>query len=363
MRTPRIIAVHLLNDLSGSPLVFRQALEALQQEGYELHLLTATPAEKGFLTGIPGVHNHSLRYRWSSNKWITLLYFGWSQLVLFFRMFAMLRRDDIVYINTLLPFGAAIAGRLRGCRVVLHIHEVSIRPALLKKWLLFIAGNTADQLLFVSEYVRKNTAVHVSGQVIYNALQPSFVSNIRCRPQRAFGPFRILMVCSLRRYKGVEEFIRCAHQLPFMEFELVLNASRQELNAFFKDRPIPENIRIHTAQTNMHPFYERSSVVVNLSRQDQWVETFGMTLLEAMYYGKPVIAPAVGGVTELVVEGVTGYLRDSRQADEIVHLLMWLWAHEDVYKRMSTAARSRAELFTQESFRQSIVQSIGGLST
>src|SRR6478752_2072545 len=112
MDKPRLFAVHLLNDFSGSPLVLRQSLEALRGE-YEIHLYTATPSGKGFLTDIEDVQTHKVSYNWSRFKIFTLAMFLYSQLSVFIRLSIRLRRDDTVYINTLLPFGAAWAARLR----------------------------------------------------------------------------------------------------------------------------------------------------------------------------------------------------------------------------------------------------------
>jgi glycosyltransferase involved in cell wall biosynthesis len=42
----------------------------------------------------------------------------------------------------------------------------------------------------------------------------------------------------------------------------------------------------------------------------QWEEPFGMVLLEAMACGTPVLSLARGAVPEVVVDGVTGFVRD-----------------------------------------------------
>lgn len=43
----------------------------------------------------------------------------------------------------------------------------------------------------------------------------------------------------------------------------------------------------------------------------QWDEPFGLVLIEAMAYGAPILALPGGSVREIVIEGVTGYIRDS----------------------------------------------------
>lgn len=42
--------------------------------------------------------------------------------------------------------------------------------------------------------------------------------------------------------------------------------------------------------------------MLNLTNKNQAIETFGMTPLEAMTCGLPVIVPTVGGIAELVID-------------------------------------------------------------
>ncbi|MBS1668479.1 MAG: glycosyltransferase family 4 protein [Bacteroidetes bacterium] len=353
MKKPKVIAVHLLNDFSGSPFVFGQALEALHKDGFEVNLFTATPSGKGFLNGLPVVIN-PLVYRWSKHKWLTLFYFLISQLTVFLKVLFISRKNDLVYINTMLPFGAALAGKLRGSKVVYHIHEVSVKPVSLRKILLFIVKHTAAHCIYVSEYVRNATALQVPDTVVYNALPEEFVRKAALDQPASTSGFTALMLCSLKIYKGVFEFLECAEILPQIQFELVLNASQTEINSFFGERLMPDNVKIYAAQSDVHPFYQRASVLLNLSLPDKWVETFGMTVLEAMYYAKPVIVPPIGGVVELVENGANGYCIDATNQDLICMRIQSLAENHDLYTKMSKAAFEKANLFTQSEFSSGI---------
>jgi L-malate glycosyltransferase len=355
MKNARIIAVHLLNDFSGSPFVFSQALEALHEQGMDIELFTSTPSGEGFLNTV-SAKRHNVFYRWSKSRWLTLVYFLYSQWLMFWRVITACERGDIIYINTILPFGAALAGKLRGCHVVYHIHEVSIRPVLLKKFLLLIVGITASHCIYVSAYVRNNTAVNCGGTVIYNALPIEFVRRAKASGKADEERFRVLMLCSMKVYKGIFSFLECARRLPDLHFDLVLNAKQFDIEKYFFKTKLPANISIYPAQADVHRFYESSSVVVNFSLPDQWVETFGMTALEAMNYGKPVIVPPIGGITELVENGISGFCIDARDVEELTYKISWLSSNRAAYRRISEACLLRAEWFTQNEFSQSIVQ-------
>jgi L-malate glycosyltransferase len=357
MKKSRIISVHLLNDFSGSPFVFRQSLQALLQEGYQVHLLTATPSGSGFLSGLD-VMEHPLFYKWSRNKWLTLFYFLLSQMLMFFKMLGMAKKKDLVYINTMLPFGAALAARIKGSKVVYHIHEVSVKPAVLKKFLLWMVARTANHCIYVSEYVKDNTAVNVPSSVVYNALPTSFVERSGQWDVKHPHVFSVLMLCSLKEYKGVWEFVHCAEMLPQLPFVLVLNASQHEIDDFFHGKQLLGNIKLFPAQSDVHPFYQEASVVLNLSLPKKWIETFGMTALEAMYYGIPVIVPPVGGIVELVQNGINGFCVDASNTDLVSAFIQRLSHDRPLYERMSDAAYTRASCFTQEKFSKGILQVI-----
>jgi L-malate glycosyltransferase len=295
-----------------------------------------------------------MAYRWSRNKWVTLALYLANQMTLFIKILSFSRKKDIIYLNSLLPFGAALAGRLLGCKVVYHVHEVSIRPAMLKNLLVYIMNATAHNCLFVSKYCREQTQVRTMSNVIYNALPLSFTKKIVHAPPCPAEPFTVLMVCSLKLYKGVMPFLACAEALPGLRFELVLNAGWPDIDRFFANRQLPHNVRLFEAQTDIHPFYARASVVLNLSIPDLWVETFGMTVLEAMYYGRPVIVPPVGGVTELVEDGCEGFYVDSRRIGDIVTAICMLVENAGIYRRMARAAYRKAQRFSKAGFERGL---------
>ena len=148
----RVLACHLLNDYSGSPKVLKQLLKGWVKNNLEVHLFTCGGRE-GFLSNLAGVKYHNFWYAFTKNPYIRLVFLLVSQLLLMLKVLTKAQKDDIIYVNTVLPFGAAIAGKIRGIRVIYHIHETSIKPAILKKILFGIVDRTADQVVYVSNYL------------------------------------------------------------------------------------------------------------------------------------------------------------------------------------------------------------------
>jgi glycosyltransferase involved in cell wall biosynthesis len=73
-----------------------------------------------------------------------------------------------------------------------------------------------------------------------------------------------------------------------------------------------------------------------------WYEPFGITPLEAMACGVPVVASAVGGLTDTVVDGRTGLLVPPRHPDVLAGALKELLAAPARRERMGQAAQRRA---------------------
>ena len=103
----------------------------------------------------------------------------------------------------------------------------------------------------------------------------------------------MLYVGRLSEEKGVRELAEAARGLPLV---------------VVGDGPLRDLLPQATGfvpPDRLGAYYERASVVVVPSRR----EGYGMTAREAMAYGRPVVATAVGGLLDAVEDGVTGAAR------------------------------------------------------
>lgn len=343
----RVFAFHLLNDRSGSPKVLSQIIKSWVKDGREVCLYTSLHQE-GFLSNIQGIKYYNGWYKFKANPWIRLIYYSISQLILIFSMFSKIKSNDTIYINTVLPFGAAIIGKIKGCKVVYHVHESTVNPAILKWFLFKIISWSASEIINVSNYVQDAHGISkVNNHIVYNAIDDAFLSKVKLK-QRKEPPSNILMICSLKAYKGVFEFVDLAIDHPQFSFKLVLNASQLEINSFFEKIKIPKNLTLFDAQKDLHPFFYWADLIVNLSRPDGWIETFGLTIIEGMSYGLPAIVPPIGGILEVIEEGKTGFNVDSRDKAKLNKTLKIVLNNPIKYQEYVNASLSRIQIFKEK---------------
>ncbi len=88
----------------------------------------------------------------------------------------------------------------------------------------------------------------------------------------------------------------------------------------------------------LQQLYARAAVVVCPSRR----EGFGVACLEAMAHGRPVVATAVGGLRDLVVDGETGVVVPPRDPGALRSALERLLADPELRRRLGAAGRQRA---------------------
>lgn len=355
----KIFAFHLLNDYSGSPKVLGQLLKGWAASGHEVKLQTST-STPGFLTNIKGVDNCDNHYRFYRFIPLRLMVLLFSQLFALLGLLPQVTKGDIVYINTVLPFGAAIAGRIKRARVIYHLHETSVNPKIFKHFLLFWVKVCATEVIYVSDFLAKEEPLNKPLHIMWNAIEDDFRDKAVAHRRHYWQDGNVLMLASLKRYKGVDEYVEIADAWPELHFDLVVNASEQDIAGYFGKHTLPANLSVYPAQQDVHPFYQRADVVMNLSRPDEWKETFGLTALEAMIYGLPVIVPPVGGISEIVKDHITGFHLNGKDTKSIGKLLRTLKTDPVFYKAISLQGVAHATSFSETNFLDHSLQIIAG---
>lgn len=116
-------------------------------------------------------------------------------------------------------------------------------------------------------------------------------------------------------------------------------------------RALPDDVqsRIHLASVPMDDGDENAIVINALQRhaqvvvQKSLVEGFGLTVTEAMWKGKPVVASRVGGIQDQITDGLDGLLvSDPYDLDDFAAILHRLLADERLSRRLGQAAEARA---------------------
>ncbi len=359
----KIIAIHLRDDYSGSPRVLKEAVSCLSTE-FDVEVWAGGESNGILADNATNIKRYF--YCWSANRYMRLLNYLTSQIVVFFKVLFVSKTDiDLIYINTLLPFGAAVAAKLRNIPVLYHIHEVAIAPKPLMSFLVFIASMTADEALYVSNYHSSLALLKKKkGITIHNSLPKEFAkkASLAIYSPMIDEKFVVLMVASQRDYKGIYEFLEVAELLRLsakhIVFQLVFGSTDEMVSEFRSNIYVPSNVEIFSQQDDLSRFYRNASLVLNLSRPDQWIETFGLTILEAMAYGVPVIAPPVGGPVEIVNGGKNGYLISCYDMDLLASKINELSNSRDLCLRLSVNARETSHTFSHEHFSEAIIGAV-----
>lgn len=296
-------------------------LEGMLRQGVTVELVTSRGGVLDELAEYPGIKLHYYPYNFSKNGFVTMFRYILVQLYTFFFAFRWLFKKDVTfYVNTLLPAGPALAGKLTGKKVVYHYHENAFVKGSFYKVLAWIMQRLADRIICVSAYQASFLGRKDSVVVVPNALPNEFVERLKPNPDAAFERKTVLMLSSLKEYKGTREFISLAESLPQYKFVLVINDTQENIDNYLKINNIAigeGNLVIFSRQCDVACFYNSSSLLICLTNPDFAVETFGLTALEAMSAGLPVIVPTVGGIAEMVEDGVNGYKIDVAHLKQI----------------------------------------------
>lgn len=280
-----------------------------------------------------------------------------------------LRRANaqVVHINAMKAgLIAAPAARLLGLPVVWDFKDLvsadhyssSLRRVVVAYLNLFAARVIANSGAIRTELIRagvhadKVVALHNGIDLQRFSPQNAVAARERVRAELGLPPDApvAVMVGRLAPWKGHDIFIRAAArvhvQRPEAHFLIVGDSAfdppayRLQLERLAIDGNLGDSLRFLGFRDDVPHVMGAADVVVHCSTLP---EPLGLTPIEAMALGKPVIAAAAGGTLETVADGETGLLTPPGNAEALVDAMLWVLNDPVATARMGAAGRERAE--------------------
>ena len=237
-------------------------------------------------------------------------------------------------------------------------HDYSSRIAALTADFITRATNSnTDEFIAISEAIRKDVLKmnvapeHVT--TIYNGIDfNSKLLNARQIWRQRFGvddaAMVVGMVARLHEVKGHIYLLEAMKILmgSFPDIRLVLVGDgpyKETVETKIRELGIGNNVIMSGFIENLLGVYDAFDVVCLPSL----MEGMGITLLEAMHEGAPVVASKVGGIPELVRDGIDGILVTSAQPAPLAAALQRVLCDKALSRKLIASAKQRAELFSR----------------
>jgi glycosyltransferase involved in cell wall biosynthesis len=119
-------------------------------------------------------------------------------------------------------------------------------------------------------------------------------------------------------------------------------AYKKELVEFIEKSGMEKSARLTGFRTDIGNVIQSLDLVIFPSIAP---EAFPLSVLEALWLGKPVIASDIGGVKEIIEDGVTGVLVEPNQPEQITDRILSLFDHQEISDRIGQNAK---EMVRQE---------------
>lgn len=221
----------------------------------------------------------------------------------------------------------------------------------LKKYLIMQMFKKSNRLIFVSKNGYKSYLCDfkIDGQkvdIVYNGISTTKIELGKNCKKEYGQTIKLLYVGRLVELKGVDKLIDAfAHLAVHCELKIVGDGSmRLQLEKMVHDSD-KSRVRFCGFQTDVTNYLSESEVFIYPSK----TEIFGLSIVEAMAFGNICVASNVGGIPEIIDDGVNGYLNHDNSVEGLVSAInKAIDVIKDKGKRnlMQSRARATAEKFS-----------------
>ncbi|MGE0590158.1 MAG: glycosyltransferase [Cyclobacteriaceae bacterium] len=275
------------------------------------------------------------------------------------KLFKLIRqiKPDIIHGAVFEGVISAVVGGL-WCRVPVIIIEETSDPVnrsaratwLLKflsyfaKFVVAISPSVADYLTVTAKVDKRKVRLIMNAVDEPNAPSEDEIELVRKTLDLDHSDFVIGSVGRLRDYhKRFSDLIKALPSMLDAEPNVKLlivgdGEDRGKLEELSTTLKVQQSVIFAGFQKNTYPFYACMDVFALVSH----MEGFGLVLLEAMNFKLPVVATRVGGIKDIVVDKVTGFLVSRDSPNEISSALTTLCKDEKLRRSMGDEGYRRA---------------------
>jgi len=343
----------------GSGVIATELGKALADRGHQVHFVTYNqPARLDLFS-------ENLFYHEVSVSNYPLFDFPPYELALASRLVDVVRFEklDILHVHYAIPHASAafmakqilltygiyipVVTTLHGTDITLVGKDRTFKPV------VTFSINKSDGVTAVSEHLRSDTykffEIENDIKVIPNFIDLSrFSLKAKDHFKRAIAPFGEKIVIHTSNFRKVKRtadvvkiFAKLIARIPSKLLMVGDGVERSYCEQLCRDLGVWDDVRFLGKQDAIEEILSVSDLFLMPSES----ESFGLAALEAMACKVPVISSNAGGLPELNVDGVTGFLRDIGDVDGMADQAIYILEDEKRLQQFKDSALARAKEF------------------
>ncbi len=283
----------------------------------------------------------------------------------------LLQRPDLCYFSMTskcAPFykdaTLALMVKLLGVKIVYHFHNkgVTDRQDKFIDNLLYRLVFKGSKVILLSPNLYADIQKYVRKENVYYC--PNGIKGVEKALNKTMNekPVNLLFLSNLMESKGVYLLLEACKQLK--QKQLVFQCTFVGGVGDINKRQFAEKLQEMDLESHVHYVGEKFGVEKEcfFSNADIFVhptlnDCFPLVLLEAMQYSLPVVSTLEGGIPDIVVDGLTGFLIPPNNTERLVSKLEILIDNYDLRLQMGKAALQKFDSeFRSDKFEKRITE-------
>ena len=368
MRPARVLFLHPSNELYGADTSLLYLLRGLDRSRFQPFVILANDLDYSGLLSKElvksGIKVTSLPIAVARRKYLSptglpsFLGRVRSSVRLVSQIIAQ-EQIDVVHTNTLAVWTGALAARRSNRPHVWHIRESLESPKQLVTLMQRFVPSHSVKVVGVSQAVLENILVtpkaREKGVVIYNGKEPQTwmqaTGRERVRAELGIGPGEVAvgMVARISKMKApdlcVQAVARLQTRYPHLHCFIAggpvpgQTDAMDELHRLIAAAPAPQRFHLLGERRDAPDLMMAMDILAAPSR---YGEGASLTIIQAMFAAKPVVATDVGGNRELVAHGETGFILASEDVDALTRDIGRLVEQPQLRAQLGAAGQQRA---------------------